>query len=466
MVKKSKPKANTMWGGHYSSGPAETMARINASIDVDKKLYKQDIAASLAHSAMLEKQGILTKAEAAIIQKGLRAIEKEIASGKMKFSSELEDIHMHVESRLKEIIGDVAGKLHTARSRNDQAVTDFRLWIRDAIDSLDGLLKDLLSALLDRAEEHAGTIMPGFTHLQVAQPVTLGHHLMAYVEMLARDRARLGDARKRLNECPLGACALAGTSFPVDRKHTASALGFDRPTNNSMDSVSARDFALEFLSVAAICSQHLSRLAEEFILWSSTPFGFISFSEEFTSGSSIMPQKRNPDGAELVRGKAGRVNGALITLLTVTKGLPLAYNKDLQEDKEPVIDAADTLMICLSVMAGMMRDFKANTKRMRELADTGFSTATDLADWLVQNLNIPFRDAHHITGKVVKLAETKGCKLHDISLKELTAIHPGFTQQVYSALTVESSVKSRTSFGGTAPANVKRAIKLARREYL
>lgn len=463
--KKSATTANAMWGGHYSQGPAETMARINASIDFDQVLYKQDIAGSQAHCRMLAAQGILPQADADAILRGLEQVKAEIESGKMEYSLALEDIHMHVEARLKEIIGEAAGRLHTARSRNDQAVTDFRLWVRDAVDALDASLKALQTALVDRAEEHAETIMPGFTHLQVAQPVTLGHHLMAYAEMFKRDRGRFADARKRLNECPLGTAALAGTSFPIDREMTARALGFDRPSANSLDA-SDRDFALEFLAACAICSQHLSRMAEELIIWSSSQFGFIKLSEAFTTGSSIMPQKRNPDGAELVRGKSGRVYGALISLLTTCKGLPLAYNKDLQEDKEPVFDAAETLDICLQVTAGMIRDFTANTQRMRESAMSGYSTATDLADWLVRSLNLPFREAHHVTGRVVKLAESKGCRLDELSLAEMQDVHPQITQDVFNVLSVEASVNSRMSFGGTAPQRVKQAIAVFRKENL
>jgi argininosuccinate lyase len=455
-----------MWGGHYSQGPADTMARINASIDVDKTLYSQDIAGSQAHCRMLAAQGILPQADAEAILQGLEQVKAEIEAGKMEYSLALEDIHMHVEARLKEIVGEAAGRLHTARSRNDQVATDFRLWVRDAIDGLDTELKALQTALLVRAEEHAETVMPGFTHLQVAQPVTLGHHLMAYVEMLGRDRTRLAGCRERLNECPLGAAALAGTSFPLNREHTAQALGFVRPTRNSLDSVAARDFALEFLAAAAICAQHLSRFAEELIIWSSSQFGFITLSESFTSGSSIMPQKRNPDGAELVRGKSGRVYGALIGLLTTCKGLTLAYNKDLQEDKEPVFDAAQTLSICLQVTTGMVADFTANTARMRESAMSGYSTATDLADWLVRSLNMPFREAHHVTGRVVNAAEAKRCRLDALSLADMQAVEPRITDEVFSVLSVEASVNSRMSFGGTAPEQVKQAIAHYKKEWL
>lgn len=450
--------ANSMWGGHYSQGPAEIMAEINASIDVDKALYKQDIAGSQAHCKMLGKQGILPMADVEAILKGLEQVKAEIESGNFTYSLALEDIHMHIESRLKEIIGDAAGRLHTARSRNDQAVTDFRLWIRDTIDHLDHLLLNLQKALVTRAEEHAETVMPGFTHLQVAQPVTLGHHLMAYAEMFSRDRSRLQDARKRLNECPLGAAALAGTSFPTDRHFTAQELGFDRPSANSLDAVASRDFALEFLSVCAITSQHLSRFAEELIIWTTSQFAFIGLSESFTTGSSIMPQKRNPDGAELVRGKAGRVYGAMISLFTTAKGLALAYNKDLQEDKEPVFDAAKTLAICLQVTAGMVQDFKAHKERLRESAMSGYSTATDLADWLVRSLGMPFREAHHVTGRAVKLAESRNIRLDELSLADMQSIHPEITQDVFSVLSVEASVQSRQSYGGTSPLRVKEAI--------
>lgn len=463
----SKAKnANAMWGGHYSQGPADTMARINASIDVDKHLYTQDIAGSQAHCRMLAAQGILPQADAEAILAGLAQVQDEIAAGKMTYSLALEDIHMHVEARLKEIIGDAAGRLHTARSRNDQVATDFRLWVRDAIDGLDAELQALQTALLARAEEHADTVMPGFTHLQVAQPVTLGHHLLAYAEMLKRDRARFAGCRERLNECPLGAAALAGTSFPIDRHATATALGFDRPSNNSLDSVAARDFALEFLAASTICAQHLSRFAEELIIWSSSQFGFIKLSEAFTSGSSIMPQKRNPDGAELVRGKSGRVYGALIGLLTTCKGLTLAYNKDLQEDKEPVFDAAQTLSICVQVTTGMVQDFAANRERMRESAMSGYSTATDLADWLVRELGMPFREAHHVTGRVVNAAEAKNCRLDELTLADMQAVHPDITEAVFDVLSVEASVSSRMSHGGTAPQRVREAIAAFRKEAL
>lgn len=463
--KSSKRTVNKMWGGHYERAPDAMMAEINASIGVDHKLYRQDIAGSLAHVGMLAKTGILTKKEAASIEKGLGQIEKEIAAGKMQWKTELEDIHMHVESRLKEVIGDTAGKLHTARSRNDQVATDFRLWVRDACIAIDALLAALQGALLKRAEEHAATVMSGFTHLQTAQPVTLGHYLMAYVEMLARDRGRFADAGERLNESPLGAAALAGTSFPIDRHMTAKALGFNAPMENSLDAVSARDFALEFLSAASICSMHLSRLAEELVIWSSPQFGFITLSEAFTTGSSIMPQKRNPDAAELIRAKAGRTIGALVQLFTVMKGLPLAYNKDQQEDKEPVFAAFDHLTLAIQAMQGMISDFKAHKPRLREAAMAGYTTATDLADYLVRELGMPFREAHHVTGRIVRLAEAKECRLDELSLKEMQSVEKRLTRKVFEVLTVEHSVASRTSYGGTAPKNVKEAIKRARKKY-
>lgn len=463
--KKKAKTANPMWGGHYERAPDKLMAEINASIAFDHKFYRQDIAGSIAHVRMLGDTGILTKKESSAIEKGLQQVEKEISAGKMEWKTELEDIHMHVESRLKEIIGDVAGKLHTARSRNDQVATDFRLWVRDACLKADGLLKALQIALMDRADEHAATVMPGFTHLQTAQPVTLGHHLMAYVEMFGRDRSRFADALERLNESPLGAAALAGTSFPTDRHQTAKALGFKAPMENSLDAVSARDFALEYLSATAICSMHLSRLAEELVIWSSPQFGFIKLSEAFTTGSSIMPQKRNPDAAELVRAKSGRTIGALIQLFTVMKGLPLAYNKDQQEDKEPVFAAEEHLAIALQAMKGMIADFTAHKQRLKEAAAEGYTTATDLADYLVKNLNMPFREAHHVTGRAVRAAEAKKCRLDELSLKELQKVEPRLTQSVFEVLSVEHSVKSRESYGGTAPKRVKEAIKRARKKY-
>jgi argininosuccinate lyase len=450
--------SNKLWGGRFAGGPAAIMERINASIGFDRKLHAQDIAASKAHCAMLAATGIISRADADAILAGLDQISGEIAAGNFTIDPALEDIHMHVESRLAKIIGDAAGRLHTARSRNDQVATDFRLWVRDTIDNLDGDLGDLQRALLARAEEHAATLMPGFTHLQVAQPVTFGHHLMAYVEMFGRDRGRLADARRRLNENPLGSAALAGTSFPIDRHMTATALGFDRPTANSLDAVSDRDFALEFLSAASICAVHLSRLAEELVIWSSAQFRFASLSDSFSTGSSIMPQKRNPDAAELIRAKTGRIVGSLNTLLIVMKGLPLAYSKDMQEDKEPTFDAAESISLCVAAMTGMIADLKVNEKVLLASASTGFATATDLADWLVQNLDMPFRRAHHVTGSLVKLAEGKGCDLADLSLDDMRSVEPGITDAVFGVLTVEQSVASRRSYGGTAPDRVREAI--------
>ena len=448
--------ANAQWGGRFAAGPSVIMAEINASIGFDRKLWRQDIRGSLAHAAMLARAGIISAPDEAAIRDGLAAIGAEIEAGRFAFDEALEDIHMNIEARLTERIGEAGKRLHTARSRNDQVATDFRLWVRDALDSLDGQVAALMQALADRAAEHAGSPMPGFTHLQTAQPVTFGHHLLAYVEMLHRDRGRMADARRRLNECPLGSAALAGTSFPIDRAATAAALGFDRPTANSLDAVSDRDFALEFLSAAAICAIHVSRLAEEVVIWCSAPFGFVRLSDAFTTGSSIMPQKRNPDAAELARAKVGRIMGALVALLTVMKGLPLAYAKDTQEDKEPVFDAADALSLSLAAMAGMVRDLVPDTARMRAMAGSGFATATDLADWLVRVLQLPFRTAHHVTGRLVAAAEAKGSDLSGLTLAEMQAIEPGITGAVFGVLTVEASVASRTSHGGTAPANVAR----------
>ena len=448
--------SNKMWGGRFASGPAEIMEEINASIDFDRKLAMQDIAGSQAHVAMLAAKGVVSPADAEAIASGLAQVKGEIEAGAFTYSRALEDIHMNVEKRLADIVGPAAGRLHTARSRNDQVAVDFRLWVRDAIDRLDGQLADLQRALAERALECADMVMPGFTHLQSAQPVTFGHHLLAYVEMLGRDRGRLVDARIRLNECPLGAAALAGTSFPIDRESTAKALGFDRPTANSLDSVADRDFALETLSAAAICATHLSRFAEEIVLWTTAQFGFVRLSDAFSTGSSIMPQKRNPDAAELVRGKTGRVVGALIGLLTVMKGLPLAYSKDMQEDKEGVFDALQTLSLCLAAMTGMVRDLTPDAKRMKAAAGAGYSTATDLADWLVRTLQMPFRDAHHVTGRIVGLAAARGVALEKLSLEEMQGVEPRISQPVFDVLGVERSVKSRTSYGGTAPANVKK----------
>jgi len=442
------------------------MAQINVSIDFDKRLYAQDIRGSKAHAEMLVAQGILNAADGTVIQAGLDQVLAEIDAGTFLFRAEYEDIHMNVEARLSELIGEAAGRLHTARSRNDQVATDFRLWVRDAMDGVDGLLKGLQTALLDRAQEHAATVMPGFTHLQAAQPVTMGHHLMAYVEMIGRDRGRFADARKRLNECPLGAAALAGTSFAIDRHKTAASLGFDRPTANSLDSVSDRDFALEFLSAAALTSIHLSRLAEEFVIWTSAQFRFVSLSDAFTTGSSIMPQKRNPDAAELVRAKTGRVIGDLTALLVVMKGLPLAYSKDMQDDKEPVFEAADTLELALAAMTGMVRDMTVNVPILRQAAGAGFTTATDIADWCVRAIGMPFRQAHHVAGRLVKLAESKGCGLEDLTLVEMQTIEAGLTAEAQAVLSVDASVASRVSYGGTAPSRVIEAIALARKQWL
>ena len=448
-----------MWGGRFSTGPAEVMEAINASIDFDRKLALQDIAGSQAHVAMLAAQDIVSGADAQAITRGLDKIREEIEGGTFTFSRALEDIHLNIESRLAELIGPAAGRLHTARSRNDQVATDFKLWVRDAIDRLLLQIHDLQSALAARALEHAGAVMPGFTHLQSAQPVTLGHHLLAYVEMLARDHGRFTNARSRLNESPLGAAALAGTSFPIDRALTAKTLGFDRPTANSLDSVADRDFALETLAAAAICATHLSRLAEEFVLWTTPQFGFVKLSDAYTTGSSIMPQKRNPDAAELTRGKTGRIFGDLIGLLTVMKGLPLAYSKDMQEDKEGVFDAAENLSLCLAAMSGMVRDFTPDTKRMKAAAGAGYSTATDLADWLVRAIRMPFREAHHVTGRIVALASGKGVALERLTLAEMQSVEPRITDEAFGVLGVDRSVKSRTSYGGTAPGNVRKQAK-------
>ena len=448
--------ANTMWGGRFSSGPDAIMEEINASIGFDKRLAGQDIAGSKAHAAMLAKQGIISKSDAAEIRRGLEAVQAEIAEGRFTFSRALEDIHMNIESRLKELIGAAAGRLHTARSRNDQVAVDFRLYVRDTIDHLDAQMKALQQALAEKALAHAATVMPGFTHMQVAQPVTFGHHCLAYVEMLGRDRSRLADARARMNESPLGAAALAGTSFPIDRTATAKALGFTGPTHNSLDSVADRDFVLETLAACAICATHLSRLAEEIVIWSTSAFRFVKLSDKFTTGSSIMPQKRNPDAAELVRAKPGRIFGALIALLTVMKGLPLTYSKDMQEDKEPAFDAFDSLSLALAASTGMVKDMQPNIEVLRAAAASGFSTATDLADWLVRELGLPFREAHHITGNLVALAEKKNVDLPGLGLAEMQSVEPRIGKDIFSVLTVEASVASRKSFGGTAPANVRR----------
>jgi argininosuccinate lyase len=460
------PSANPMWGGHYAAGPAAIMAEINASIDVDKRLYAQDIRASKAHATMLAAQGILSTRDGKAIIKGLDEILREIESGSFQFSKALEDVHMNIEARLREKIGEAAGRLHTARSRNDQVATDFRLWLRDSLDELDIALRDLQSTLIDKAEQHASLTMPGFTHLQPAQPITFGHHLLAYVEMIGRDRGRLADTRKRTNEMPLGAAALAGTSFPIDRHRVAKELGFDRPMANSLDAVSSRDFALEFLSSATILGTHLSRLAEEITIWVSPSFGFIKLSEAFTTGSSIMPQKRNPDAAELVRAKVGRLLGSFTALTVIMKGLPLAYAKDMQEDKEQVFDAADTLRLSIAAMAGMVRDMQPQPAALEEALQHGFITATDLADWLVRAATIPFRDAHHITGKAVRLAEQKNCRLDELSLQDMQSVDKRITKDVFAVLSPASAVNSRKSFGGTAPNMVKQAAKQARKGYL
>jgi len=451
--------ANKMWGGRFSASPAEIMEEINASVGFDKALAPQDIRGSKAHAAMLAEAGIITKADAKEIAKGLEQVRAEIEAGTFEFKRSLEDVHMNVESRLKEIIGPASGRLHTARSRNDQVATDFRLYVRDEIDGLDGAIAELQMKLAAKAEAHAATVMPGFTHLQPAQPVTFGHHLLAYVEMLARDRGRLADARKRLNESPLGSAALAGTSFPIDRHMTAEALGFDRPMANSLDGVSDRDFALETLAAATISALHMSRLSEEIIIWMTPQFSFVRLSDRFTTGSSIMPQKRNPDAAELSRAKVGRIAAAFQSLAMVMKGLPLAYSKDMQEDKETTFDALASLKLVIAAMAGMIGDLEPNTEAMKAAAGRGYATATDLADWLVRELKMPFREAHHVTGAVVKAAEARGVDLDSLTLEAMQGIEPRITKAVFSVLSVENSVKSRTSYGGTAPQNV---IKMAR----
>jgi argininosuccinate lyase len=455
-----------VWGGRFDAGPSEVMEEINASIDFDIRLLVQDITASQAHAAMLADVGIISEADAEAITGGLDTILVEAADGRFTLARSLEDVHMNVETRLAELIGEAAGRLHTARSRNDQVATDFRLWVRDALDGLDGGLAGLQVALIDQAETHASTVMPGFTHLQSAQPVTLGHHLLAYVEMLGRDRDRASDCRRRLNESPLGAAALAGTAFPIDRRQTATALGFDRPAANSLDAVSDRDFALEFLAVAAILAVHLSRLAEEIVLWCSDQFAFARLPDEYATGSSIMPQKRNPDAAELVRAKAGRIIGGLTGLLAVMKGLPMAYAKDMQEDKEPVFDAADTLGLSVAAMRGMVAGLEFDRDALAAAAGRGHATATDLADWLVRELGLPFRQAHHVTGDLVKRADAKGCALTDLDLAEMQSAEAGITANVFDVLGVEQSVASRTSEGGTAPANVKKAVAEARKRFL
>ena len=450
----------TMWGGRFSAKPAELMQAINVSIGFDRRLAPQDLAGSRAHCAMLTKVGVISSEDGKAILDGLDAIEQEMASGAFPFREEYEDIHMNVEARLKELIGEPAGRLHTARSRNDQVALDFRLWVREACDRAKGQIEALQRALVLRAEENADALMPGFTHLQPAQPVTFGHHLMAYVEMFGRDASRFADARARMNESPLGAAALAGSPFPIDRHMTAAALGFDRPTANSLDSVSSRDFALEALSATSICATHLSRLAEEIVLWMTPQFGFVALTDAFTTGSSIMPQKRNPDAAELTRAKVGRILGSLVSLTTVMKGLPLAYSKDMQEDKQPVFEAFDSLGLSLAAMAGMVLDLRPNRARMSEAAGAGFSTATDLADWLVRKLNLPFREAHHVTGAAVKRAETLGVDLPGLPLAELQALHPAITNDVYLVLAPAASAASRTSYGGAAPSQVRAQVQL------
>ncbi len=461
-----KKSANSMWGGHYDVGPAEAFAAINPSIAVDQRLYAEDIAGSLAHAAMLAKVGILTADELKDIERGLAQVKSEIESGALQFSVALEDIHMNVESRLKEIIGAPAGKLHTARSRNDQVATDLRLYARSLCEHLDAALKDLQAALLAQAEKNIESVMPGFTHLQPAQPINFAHHLMAYGEMFTRDRSRIADAKKRLNELPLGAAALAGTTYPIDREITAKALGFDHPMRNSLDAVSARDYVVELLAAFAIIATHLSRLAEELVFWTSPLIGFVKLSESFTSGSSIMPQKRNPDAAELVRGKSGAVVGSLVAMLTTLKALPLAYNKDMQEDKRPFFFAGDEILLSLKAMTGMIADLTAQKDAMRKACSRGYLNATDLADWLVQHASVAFRDAHHLTGQLVKLAEEKQCGLEDLSLVEMQAVHANITQDIFAAITIDACVARRTSFGGTAPERVREAIAAAKKAWL
>ncbi|ARJ68802.1 argininosuccinate lyase [Paracoccus contaminans] len=456
--KTQSPTANAMWGGRFAAGPDAIMTAINASIGFDRRLYAQDIRGSRAHAAMLAATGIISPSDAEAIGEGLLTVLSEIEAGSFAFSEALEDIHMNVEARLKDLIGEPAGRLHTARSRNDQVAVDFRLWVRDQCDGAVQGCRALIRALLDQAEAGADWVMPGFTHLQTAQPVTWGHHMMAYVEMLGRDIGRFTDARARMNECPLGSAALAGTGFPIDRDATAAALGFDRPTANSLDAVSDRDFALEFLSAAAICATHLSRLAEELVIWSSAQFRFVAMSDRWSTGSSIMPQKRNPDAAELIRAKIGRILGAAVALFTVMKGLPLAYSKDMQEDKEQVFDAADTLMLALAAMTGMMSDLTVSRDRLEAAASSGFSTATDLADWLVREAGLPFREAHHATGALVAAAEARGVDLPDLTLAEMQAVNSAITGGVYAVLGVHNSARSRQSYGGTAPDQVRAQI--------
>jgi argininosuccinate lyase len=464
--RQKKPSANPIWGGRFDGSPSEIMEHINASIVFDKRMYAQDITASKAHAAMLVKQEIISAKDGTKIRKGLDQILNEIKGGSFEFKISLEDIHMNIESRLKEIVGDVAGRLHTARSRNDQVATDFKLWVREELDHLDSALKLLQETFINQAENHASTILPGFTHLQSAQPVTLGHHLLSYVEMIGRDRGRIKDCRRRLNENPLGSGALAGTSFPIDRDITTTALGFDQPTTNSLDAVSDRDFALEYLSLASILSVHLSRLAEEIVVWASAPFSFINLPDSFSTGSSMLPQKRNPDAAELIRAKTGRVIGNLASLLIIMKGLPLAYSKDMQEDKEPVFETADTLALTVKAMTGMFGEITYNIDKMLAAAKNANSNAIDLADWLVKVLGKPFREAHSISGKMVKLAEKQNRSLEELSLADMQSIEPGITNDVFNILNIDIALNARNSFGATAPKNVTKACAKARLKYL
>jgi len=461
-----KTSSSPIWGGRFDGSPSEIMEHINASIDFDKRMYAQDITASKAHAAMLVKQEIISAEDGTQIREGLDQILNEIEDGSFEFKISLEDIHMNIESRLREIVGDAAGRLHTARSRNDQVATDFKLWVREELDHLDSALKLLQETFINQAENHASTILPGFTHLQSAQPVTLGHHLLSYVEMIGRDRGRIKDCRRRLNENPLGSGALAGTSFPIDRDVTTTALGFDQPTTNSLDAVSDRDFALEYLSLASILSVHLSRLAEEIIVWASAPFSFINLPDSFSTGSSMLPQKRNPDAAELIRAKTGRVIGNLASLLIIMKGLPLAYSKDMQEDKEPVFETADTLALTVKAMTGMFGEITYNTDKMLAAAKNANSNAIDLADWLVKVLGKPFREAHSISGKMVKLAEKQNRSLEELSLANMQSIEPGITNDVFNVLNIDIALNARNSFGATAPKNVTKACAKARLKYL
>jgi argininosuccinate lyase len=461
-IKQKNNSSNKMWGGRFSSLPSEIMQQINQSISFDQKLYRQDIAASIAHAKMMAKVGIISQKEFNQISQGLAEIKAEIENNKFDFKIELEDIHMNIEAALKEKIGEVAGKLHTARSRNDQVAVDFKMFVRDQIDEISALIYQLQKNIVKKAEENISVIMPGFTHLQVAQPVLFSHHLLAYFEMFKRDISRLSDLRKRINECPLGACALAGTSFNIDREYVARELNFDSATANSMDSVSDRDFAAEFLFCLSLISVHLSRISEEIIIWMSKGFDFIKLSDAFTSGSSIMPQKKNPDAAELIRGKTGRIFGSLISLLTILKGLPLTYSKDMQEDKEPVFDASINAKLCISAISAMIDDLEVNAENMYQMSKKGYSTATDLADWLVKNLKLPFRESHHITGSIVKMAEAKNLELHQLKISEMQKICPLISDKIYQVLSVENSVNTRVSYGGTATSEVKKQIKNAK----